>query len=136
MFDLLSWVPWVGGSSLVALALVALFAPSVLQVAAAWLSSLAPLFKGVAEGAVEVAKSLWVGFLDVTDNGKTILFVALVGALAFLWGYSKAPTKVVEKTVTRYEECSSSRHRVPPRPTKRPPPDPLSSWLDDIFGNP
>ncbi len=136
MFDFLDWLPWLGGSSVVALIAVAFFAPSVLQVAASWLSSMAPLFKGAAEGIVEFSKSLWSGFLDVTDNGKTILFVALVGLGCFLWGYSKAPTKIVEKTVTVRENCSSGRHRVPPRPTKRPPPDPFTSWMDDLFGNP
>lgn len=136
MFDFdLGWIlTFIGGSTMLTVAALAIFAPSVLRVASEWLVALSPLLKGVAEGLVNLAKSLWEGFLDITDNGKTILTVGLAGAACFLWGYSYAPTKV--ETRVEYRERCSSGNRVgtPPRPTKRPPPDPFTSWLDDIFG--
>ena len=129
------YLPWLTGGSTLALIAVAVFAPSVLTVAASWLSALAPLIKSAAEGIAELGKALWVGFLDVTDNGRTILFVGAVAFAAYLWGYSHGldkPAEVrVEKTVGK---------NCPPLPTRRPTPkkpaeDPLSSWIDNIFVN-
>jgi flagellar biosynthesis protein FlhB len=120
-----NWLPWIGGSSVIALIVVALVAPSVLQVAAAWLTALSPLLKGIAEGLVEFAKSLWFGLKDMADNAKSILFVAVVATLAYLWGYYKAPYKTETVYVERKgENCT-------PVPVRKP----TGSTLDDFFKN-
>lgn len=117
--DLLGWLPWIGGGSLVTVIVVALLAPSVLTVASSWLSALSPLIKGLAEALVEFAKALYAGLLDMFDNAKSIIFVITLVAGAFLWGYSygyspkgKCPvcptctttdTKVTPKKQPKYE---------------------------------
>lgn len=130
--DLLGWLPWIGGASTLTLIVVALLAPSVLTVASNWLSALSPLLKGLAEGLAEVAKSLWAGFLDMTDNGKSILFVGAVALGTYLWGYTHG--------VRSYEpparvECPDRRTPpgVPPVPSKKPS---ERSWMDEVFGSP
>ena len=138
MIDFLfNWFPWLAGGSTVALIAVALLAPSVLQVAGNWLSALSPLLKSVAEFLGDLLKSLWAGFLDMTDNGKSLLFVGAVALCAYLWGLSHAlrvEPEVVTKTVVKDCPASRPRHRHPPRPTPKPPQDPLSSFFDNVFG--
>ncbi len=132
---LFSWFPWLAGGSTMALIAVAIFAPSVLQVAGNWLSAMSPLIKGAAEFIVSVVKSLWDGFLDMTDNGKSLLFVGAVALGAYLWGLShglqKEP-KVITKTV--YKSCpTKDRRRTPPIPSKKTQ-DPITDFFDDLFG--
>lgn len=135
MIDFLfDWFPWLAGGSTVALIAVAILAPSVLQVAGNWLSAMSPLIKGAAEFIVDVVKSLWDGFLDMTDNGKSLLFVGAVALGAYLWGLShglqKEP-KVITKTV--YKSCpTTDRRRTPPVPSKKT--DPVEDWINDLFG--
>lgn len=129
--DLLGWLPWIGGGSTLALIVVALLAPSVLTVASSWLSALSPLLKGLAEGLVSFSKSLWEGFLDVTDNGKTILFVGVVAFGTYLWGYSHGLESHTKPPVQ--VECPDRRSTPGvPLPTKRP----ERTWLDEVFGSP
>ena len=119
-----SWVPRVAGGSTVGLIALAVLAPSVLQIMGNWLSALSPLLRGAAEGLVELAKALWSGFTDMTDNGRSLLFVGAVALAAYLWGYSHgipktplcAPSNSVREAVN-----------TPPLPTRRP--DDWRSWL-------
>lgn len=113
-----SWVPWVAGGSTVGLIVVALLAPSVLTVASSWLSALAPLIKGAAEAITTVAKALWAGFMDMSDNGRSILFVGAVAAIAYLWGYSHG----VDTRLTVRAPVASTE-RIVPLPVQKP-----SSW--------
>lgn len=123
--DFLSWLPWIGGASTVGLVVLAIVAPSVLQVAAAWLTALSPVLKGLAEAIVEYAKSLWFGFLDMADNGKSIIFVCTLCGLFFIWGYQ----------VGRPEgNCVVQERSVKgqvPVPVKKPQP----TALDDFMKN-
>ena len=131
IWDLL---PWLGGGSVVALIAVAVLAPSVLQVAGNWLSALSPAIRGAAEFLVEVCKSLWAGFLDMTDNGRSILFVGAVALCAYIWGYAHGvdkPPKTVVKTVERQCPTRRSTGRPAPQPVYK---DPLTSFFEDIFG--
>ena len=135
MFDFLGWIPWLAGGSTVALIAVAVLAPSVLQVAGNWLSAASPLIRGAAEFFVEVLKSLWAGFLDMTDNGRSILFVGAVAFLAYIWGYSHGLDKPPEVRVKERVVVKNA----PPRSTHRPTPktktvDPLTDFFDSVFG--
>jgi hypothetical protein len=130
MFDFLfDWFPWIAGGSTLTLIVVALLAPSVLTVASSWLSAASPLIRSAAEALGELGKALWAGFLDMTDNGKSLLFVGTVAFGAYLWGFSHgySPSKPPPRV-----ECPEARPGVP-LPTKRPSD---RSWLDGVFGNP
>lgn len=130
--EILGWLPWLGGASTVALIAVAILAPSVLQVAGNWLSALSPLLRAAAEGIAEAAKALWAGFLDMTDNGRSILFVGAVALCAYVWGYSHGlpvkPERALEK------KCNGKV--APPLPKKRPSSKVRQerTWMDDVFG--
>ena len=115
-----SWVPWVAGGSTVGLLVLAFLAPSVLQVAANWLSALSPIIRSLAEFIGNLLRSLWEGFLDMTDNGKSLLFVGAVALAAYLWGYTHGTGS---RTVL--PPSNSVRERVIPLPTPRP-----SDWKD------
>jgi uncharacterized membrane protein len=123
MFDLLSWLPWVGGASTIGLIVLALFAPSVLQVAAAWLTALSPLLKGIAEGIVNFIKVLWEGLKDMADNLSSIIFVLVIAGLAALWGYHSRPCECPEPV-----ECSTTQ-----KPKRIPLPARPSSELENFF---
>jgi hypothetical protein len=113
MFDIISWLPWVGGASTIALIALALLAPSVLQVAAAWLTALSPLLKGIAEGTVSFLKVLWDGLKDMADNLHSIIFVVVIAGLAALWGYHARPE-------IKNQDCIPlpvQKHRVVVKPT-------------------
>jgi p-aminobenzoyl-glutamate transporter AbgT len=88
MFD---WFPWLAGGSTLALLALAILAPSVLQVAASWLSAAAPLIQGLTEAVVYCVKILWSGVEDILDNWKTIATV-IVLALIAVWYFTPAPT--------------------------------------------
>ena len=115
-----SWVPWVAGGSTVGIIVLAVLAPSVLQIAGNWLSALSPLLRGAAEAIVGLARALWAGFLDMTDNGKSLLFVGAVALAAYLWGYTHG---MGSRTVL--PPSNSVREAPVPLPTKRP-----SDWKD------
>jgi len=115
-----SWVPWVAGGSTVGLIVLAVLAPSVLQIAANWLSALSPILRGVASGIVEFVKALWSGFLDMTDNGRSLLFVGAVALAAYLWGYTHGAG-----SRTLLPPLNSVREAIVPLPTPRP-----SNWKD------
>lgn len=110
-----SWVPWVAGGSTVGLLVLAILAPSVLQIAASWLSALAPALRGLADGVVALVKALWEGFIDMTDNGRSLLFVGAVALAAYLWGYTHG---IGSRTVL--PPSNSVREAIVPLPTKRP----------------
>ena len=120
-----NWLPWIGGASTLALIVVAIAAPSVLQVAAAWLTALSPLLKGIAEGIVELAKALWAGLLDMVDNGKSILFVVIVACSAFLYGRFTAPKEAVVEVDRPCIVTTPSRN--PTRVT-----DPVSDFFKNL----
>lgn len=82
----LQWAPWLAGGGVIVWIVLALLAPSVLQVAASWLTSLSPLIKGLADLVVWFFRDiLWEGFKDMSDNAASILFVATVATLAAMW---------------------------------------------------
>ena len=128
------YLPWLTGGSTLALIAVAVFAPSVLTVAANWLSAVSPLIRSAAELVGEFAKSLWAGFLDMTDNGRSILFVGAVAFLAYVWGYSHGLDKppVVREKKVFVKKCPPPKKR---RSTpKTPSADPITEWFDSVFG--
>lgn len=122
--DILSWLPWVGGTTTIGLIILAVLAPSVMQVAAAWLVALTPFLKGIAEGLVEYAKSLWFGFLDMADNAKSLLFVFTLCVVAFVAGLYYSPRADCPPCKTN--ECPI------PLPT-RPSHNGQDNWLENIF---
>lgn len=79
------WAPWLVGGGLLSWVAVALLAPSVLTVAAAWLTAMSPLVKGISDGLVTFVQTLWQGALDMLDNAASILFVATVVIVAMLY---------------------------------------------------
>jgi hypothetical protein len=94
MMDFLDgWLVWVGlGGGTIGLVVLAILAPSVLQIAATFVSGLIslalPLLKpaaaaiGTALG--KLLSVLMTGLLRVIDDGKQIAFVATLGLV--LWG--------------------------------------------------
>jgi len=121
-----SWVPWVAGGSTVGLIVLAVLAPSVLQIAANWLSALSPILRGVASGIVEFVKALWSGFLDMTDNGRSLLFVGAVALAAYLWGYTHGTG-----SRTLLPPSNSVHEAIVPLPSKRPPDEWWRRFLQD-----
>ena len=121
-----SWVPWVAGGSTLGLIVVALLAPSVLTVASSWLSALAPLIKGAAEAITTLAKALWAGFIDMADNGRSLLFVGAVALAAYLWGYTHGAG-----SRTLLPPSNSVHEAIVPLPSKRPPDEWWRRFLQD-----
>lgn len=107
-----SWVPWVAGGSTVGLIVVAVLAPSVLSIAA---QTLGPLLSSFVKGVSELTKALWAGFIDMTDNGRSLLFVAAVALMAYLWGYTHGI-----KAIAPQHPSNGVRERIVPLPTPRP----------------
>lgn len=114
MFD---WLPWLMGGSTIALLILAIVAPSVLQVAASWLSALSPLVKAVAEGLVAFWNILWIGFKDIVDNWKTVVTVAVITLLA-VW-YFHTPEKACP-TCPAPVVCKPGYKAVPQPKPKQP----------------
>lgn len=85
MSELLQWVGWIGGASLIGWVILAVTAPHVLTVLSSWLTAMSPLVQGASEGVVWFFKTMWEGFKDVVDNSSTILFVFVVAALAMFY---------------------------------------------------
>lgn len=88
MFD---WLPWLMGGSTIALLVVAIVAPSVLTVAASWLSALSPLVKAVAEGVVAFWNILWIGLKDIIDSWKTVVTTVVIVLLS-VWYFKPVVT--------------------------------------------
>jgi hypothetical protein len=88
MFD---WLPWLAGGSTIALLAVAILAPSVLTVAASWLSAMSPLVTAMSHGIVTAWNILWIGFKDIVDNWKTVV-TTIVIVLVSLWYFKPAVT--------------------------------------------
>lgn len=86
--DLLTWVMGLTGLSFLGLALLAVFAPSVLAVLSEWLKALAPIIRGIADLLVAFWKICWEGIKDIADNLSTVIFYLVSVALAFLIGVS------------------------------------------------
>ena len=128
--DFLSWLPWIGGASTIGLIALAILAPSVLQVAAAWLTALSPVIKGIAEALVEFGRTLWAGLQDVIDNGKTIVFVVTLAVLAFAWGHQTGVSKSTRCSEVGYRQGESKVEKVKP-PVRKP----ESNAFDDFLKN-
>ncbi len=138
MFDFMwNWLPLIGGGSIVMLVLLAVFAPTVLQVAGAWLTAISPLIKGIAEGIVAFFKSLWEGFKDMADNPASIIFVLTVAAVTAWYAH----------TPQTYERCLADlrkEYRLVPRTVdkavtkqrtvRKPAPKQEPSLIDELFG--
>lgn len=86
MTSLFNWLPWIGATGIAGYIALALLAPSVLQVASAWLVSLSPLIKGLSEGLVDLTRRMWDGIQDVADNFNTVLFVLVAIASGYFFG--------------------------------------------------
>ena len=123
-----SWVPWVAGGSTVGLIALAILAPSVLQIAGNWLSALSPLLRGAAEAIVGLARALWSGFSDMTDNGRSLLFVGAVARAAYLWGYTHG---IGSRTVLPPSNSVREAPKVSPVPLPTQRPDDWRRWLQD-----
>lgn len=91
-----NWFPWISGLSIVALGILAIFAPSFLQVAGNWLSALTPLIKWAAETLTGFLDVLLEGAKDMLDNWKSIVFVATVAATAG-WMFHTSTEKCFDK---------------------------------------
>ncbi len=111
MFD---WLPWVMGGSTIALLVVAIVAPSVLTVAASWLSAMSPLVTAISQGIVAFWNILWIGFKDIVDNWKTVVTVVVI-TLVSVWYFKPAvipcpvcPVMVCEKGKPVVKSRSSS----------------------------
>ena len=119
----MDWLPWLMGGSTIALLVLAVVAPSVLQVAATWLSALSPLVKGVAEGIVAFARVLWSGIQDIIDNWKTIVTVATLTVVA-VWYFQ--PEKVTCPQCSEPTVCKPSYSPTKPKTYKAPASQPKS----------
>ena len=86
MFD---WLPWIMGGSTIALLVVAILAPSVLTVAASWLSAMSPLVTAISQGIVVAWNILWIGFKDIVDSWKTVVTVVAITLLS-VWYFQPA----------------------------------------------
>lgn len=86
--DFLTWAMGLTGLSFLGLALLAVFAPSVLAVLSEWLKALAPIIRGIADLLVAFWKICWEGIKDIADNLSTVIFYLVSVALAFLIGVS------------------------------------------------
>lgn len=92
MNEILSISSWVFGGGVAVWLALALFAPSVLTVAASWLSALSPLIRGASEGLVSFAKLFVDGMKDMLDNFASIVFVSSIAVLS-AWFFSCGPQK-------------------------------------------
>ena len=98
------WLPWiVGGFSTITIIgiLVALFVAR---------EAVGVILKGVAEALVEFCKVIWEGFMDMTDNGKSILFVAIIAALSSAGTYYTVKNDIKAKV---YKELHQDYKFVP-----------------------
>ena len=108
---LLDWAPTVGGTGLLTWAVLAIVAPQALKVGGGYLEALTPLVKQTGDGVVAVTTALWEGFKDMADNSNSLLFVAAVAAIAFVYagsintctGTSKSCTQCVDELRKDYK---------------------------------
>jgi mannose/fructose/N-acetylgalactosamine-specific phosphotransferase system component IID len=147
--DIMQWIGWIGGAGLIGWAILAMFAPGAIQVVSAWLTALAPLVKGAAEGIVWFFKTMWEGFKDVVDNSATILFVFVVAGMSMLYIKYLTPSQRVSLKDTTCnprtcEQCINDLRkdykfvkRTPPEKKaylkKNPEPVKYKWWWEDLF---
>lgn len=122
--NLFNWVTTILGGGAVVWVALAIFAPSVLNVASSWLVAMSPLVQGVSEGLVNLGKRLWDGFLDVVDNINTIIFVALVALSAGLYVHFYAPKYDLKTCVAELRK----EYKFVPKTQKE-----KESWLNKTF---
>jgi len=92
MFNFLpSWITGLTGFGVISWVLLALFAPSALQVASSWLVALSPIVKGLAEALVTFVKLLWEGVKDVMDNLSTVVLVLTLITCTYIYGQVNKP---------------------------------------------
>lgn len=89
--NLPSWITGLTGFGIISWVLLALFAPSALQVLSSWLVALSPLVKGLAEALVMFVKMLWEGIKDVTDSLATIVLVLTLVVCTYLYAQINKP---------------------------------------------
>lgn len=104
MNEILNIFGWVAGAGAITWVVLAVTAPSLLQIAASWLSALSPLVKGAAEGLVEVAKRLWNGLTYLAGNFNAVLFVLLFGAGVYTYGSTTSSKDLEKACESRIEE--------------------------------
>lgn len=104
MNEILNIFGWVAGAGAITWVVLAVTAPSLLQIAASWLSALSPLVKGLAEGLVEVAKRLWNGLTYLAGNFNAVLFVLLFGAGVYTYGSTTSSKDLEKACESRIEE--------------------------------
>lgn len=78
---MLSWLPWLISGGTIAWIALAIFAPSILQI-------ITPVVTNIINGVAEILKALWQGFLDMADNGYSILFCAVLVLGGYLYGHN------------------------------------------------
>jgi hypothetical protein len=93
-----TWITGVTGFGVLSWVLLAIFAPSVLNVISSWLVALSPLVKTAAEALAGLLKHIWEGFKDVVDNVSTIIFVVIAVAVGSWYFHNpKADVKQIQK---------------------------------------
>ncbi len=128
------WLPWITGGSILSIVALAFLAPTVLTVAASWLTALSPLIQGAARGVVAFVRVLWYGLLDMLDNGKSIIFVLTIAALAFAGGkWNGTTTVTVANPEVIYQKCNGKRVK---RATPRSPAPRKKDWRQEVFRQP
>lgn len=115
---LLATLGIVGILSVIALAI---FAPAVIGVAAEWLKALAPLVRGLAEGAVWFAKTMWDGFKDMMDNAASIIFVLVIIAISALWFHRSPEPCDCTEAIAKHERSLRARYNFVPKNSRASP---------------
>lgn len=121
------------GVGAVVVVLLMLFAPSVVTLVVEYLKSLAPLVRGLADGIVWFARTMWEGFKDMTDNAASIVYVIVLMLLAGWWAHShkecpvpkcKAAVSTTQKPVASWSQRVKSKFSPRSKPVAAPKPKP------------
>jgi|CXWL01.1.fsa_nt_gi hypothetical protein len=81
---------WILGGGLVSYGVLALVAPHLIPIVAS-------ILKGIIDGLIAYLRTIWDGAMDMLDNSSSLVFVATVAGIAYLYGYlDKTPT-IIEK---------------------------------------
>lgn len=112
---LLDWAPTVGGTGLLTWAVLAIVAPQALKVGGGYLEALTPLVKQTGEGVAAVTTALWDGFKDMADNANSLLFVAAVAGVAFIYAGSISTCTGTSKSCTECVDNLRADYKFVPR---------------------
>lgn len=79
--SILSWLPWMVSGGTITWILLAIFAPSVLQI-------VTPILRAIIDGLIEYVRILWNGFTRVLDSSNSIIFFVSACVACFIYGQS------------------------------------------------